>query len=314
MKKQEQILLPSAHLLVLFKPFFEDEPRMLKVIKRLVEMNYYKGIELGVFFDEANRRAVRKIVEEDDLFLTIYATPYLKGKGMSLCDLNRQKRRLAVNYLIDLLKLAAQMGCRNFGIPSGDDPGEALREDAKAVLKEAIIEVAQVAAGYGMNLTLEPLDRYVHKKQLIGPMEETMAWFKDVHEKAPNTYIHWDSAHEALGGIDLIESLNYAKGYISSFHLCNAILDKTHPCFGDLHMDVGQGPDFETEGFLTPEVGGEILKELASFPKAKGIEDTYVSVEVLSHPGDDMWAKERVQREFLDKCFDIAKGEYHGES
>lgn len=306
MMEQVQELLPSAHLLVLFKPFFKDEERMLEVVRRIVEMDFYKGIELGIFFEKTNRIEINKIVEEEGLFLTIYATPYLKEKNISLCALDPVERGLAVDYLKELIGHAAEMGCTNFGIPSGDDPGKDLREAAKEVLKEAIIEVAEEAAKFGMNITLEPLDRYVHKKQLIGPMKETIEWFRDLHHTASNTYIHWDSAHEALGGLDLIKSLNYAKGFIASFHLCNAILDASHPCYGDLHMDVGEGPEFETEGFLTPEVGTRIIEEVESFPKARGIENTYVSVEVLSHPGDDMWRKERVQREFLEACFDKA--------
>lgn len=305
MKKQLQTLLPSAHLLVLFKPFLGDEKRMIDVVQRVISLNYYKGIELGIFFYKKNRDEMKQIISEHGLFLTVYATPYLKEKQLSLCSVDPYEREQAVDYLKQLLAMAAEMGCTNFGIPSGDDPGEELREEAKEVLKEAIIDVAQEAAKFDMNLTLEPLDRYVHKKQLIGPMEETIRWFEEVHKIAPNTFIHWDSAHEALGGLDLLESLRYAKNYISSFHLCNAVLDSHHPCYGDLHMDVGEGPDFETEGFLTPEVGGEIMKEVGSYEKAHGILNTYVSVEVLSHPGDDMWRKERVQRKFLLKCYEL---------
>ncbi len=155
-------------------------------------------------------------------------------------------------------------------------------------------------------MTLEPLDRYAYKKQLIGPMLESMQWFAPIHEEYPNTFIHWDSAHEALGKTDLMLSLNYAKPYIAQFHLCNAIVDPFHPCFGDLHMDVGEAPEFETDGFLTPEIGAKILQGVASFPKPEGIRNTYVSIEVLGHPGDNLWHKEESSRLFLQKCFALA--------
>ena len=146
-------------------------------------------------------------------------------------------------------------------------------------------------------MTLEPLDRYAFKKQLIGPMDEAVQWFLPLHAAYPNFYLHWDSAHVALDGTDLLRSLDWAGPYIAQFHLCNAILDIQHPCYGDLHMDVGTAPGFETEGFL---------KKIASFEKPAGAADVYASVEVLGHPGDDLWLKERNVREFLAECFRLA--------
>ena len=141
-------------------------------------------------------------------------------------------------------------------------------------------------------------------------MPETCEWMKPIHEVAPNVFIHWDSAHEALGGTDLMESLECAAPYIGQFHLCDAITDRSHPCFGDLHMEVASEPDWKTEGFLTPAIGAKILRKVSSFNKPVGISSVYVSVEVLGHPGDDLWRKEKSARAFLTKCFDIAGIEF----
>ena len=301
-----QKLLPSAHLLEIFMPYRSDEARMIDVFEKAIDLDFYKGVELGIFFDPTNRKTVRKMLEQNNLNGTTFATPYVKDQKLGLSDLNEEKRRKAVNLVKMLADYAADSGYTNFGVPSGDDPGPVFRGMAKNVLAESMMEIADYCKTLGLNLTLEPLDRYVFKKQLIGPIEESMVWFAPIHEKCFNAYIHWDSAHEALGGMDLMRSLEVTAPFLAQFHLCNAILDPGHPCFGDLHMDVGTAPDFKTEGFLTPETGAEILKKAASYDKVPGIKNTYVSVEVLGHPGDDLWLKEKNSREFLQKCFELA--------
>lgn len=301
-----QKIFPGAHLLEMFMPYRSHEAKMIAVLEKAAGFGFYKNMELGIFFDRENRRIVRNILEADKLSATTFSTPWIKDAKLSLADLDENGRRKAVDLCKKLADLAAETGYLNFGVPSGDDPGPVFRGLAKLALKESMLEIAEHLKQYGMNLTIEPLDRYAFKKQLIGPMRENAVWFKEVHEEAPNTFIHWDSAHEALGGIDLMESLDLASPFLGQFHLCDAIVDPEEPCFGDLHMDVARAPGWTTEGFLTPEVGAEILKKVASFDKPEGMPQVYVAVEVLGHPGDDLWLKEQNVRAFLTRCFELA--------
>lgn len=301
-----QKILPGGHLLEMFMPYRSHEAKMIDVLERAASFGFYKNMELGIFFDRENRRTVRNILEVNKLNATTFSTPWVKDDKLSLADLDEGRRRKAVDLCKKLADLAAETGYSNFGVPSGDDPGPVFRGLAKLALKESMIEIADHLKQYNMNLTIEPLDRYVFKKQLIGPMEENVVWFKEVKEEAPNAYIHWDSAHEALGGIDLMESLDLTAPFLGQFHLCDAIVDAREACFGDLHMDVARAPEWKTEGFLAPEVGAEILRKVASFDKPEGMPQVYVAVEVLGHPGDDLWLKEQNVRAFLTRCFELA--------
>ena len=137
-------------------------------------------------------------------------------------------------------------------------------------------------------------------------MPEVCEWFKPIHEAHPNAFLHWDSAHEALGYIDLMYSLDCCSPFLSQVHLCDAITDPAHPCFGDLHMDCAHGPDWTTEGFLTPEVGAQILKKVASFDTPEGKNYVWASVEILGHKGNDLWHKEELARNFLTRAFTLA--------
>lgn len=302
-------IIPSAHLLECFMPYINNERRMLDVIRRSADIGYYKNFELGVFFDRYNRIYVRNILEEYGLTAFTFATPYTKMQKLSLSSLDSSERAAAVELVKQLADCAADTGFIGIGIPSGDDPGIAGRAEAKRVLADVMCTLAEYCASLGLRLTIEPLDRYAYKKQLIGPVIETVNWFAPIHAAHPNAYIHWDSAHEALSGADLMQSLEYAAPYTAQIHLCNAILDRLHPCYGDLHMECGTAPDFENEGFLTPKLGAEIIRRFAAADKPEGVERFTVSIEVLGHPGDDLWLKEKNTRAFLQKCFELAEAE-----
>lgn len=301
-----QKLYPSGHLLEMFMPYRDDEARMLDVLKKAADFGFYKNAELPSFVTAARQREVRSTLEANGMTGTTFVTPYVKQAKLALCDLDTSRRKAAIALCKEHANYAAACGFIHFGVPSGDDPGDAKREDAKKVMAESLVELAEYVKGLGMNLTIEPLDRYAYKKQLIGPMEETARWFAPIHTACPNAYIHWDSAHEALGKTDLMDSLGYVSSFLGQMHLCDAITDVQHPCFGDLHMDVARAPQWKTEGFLTPEVGAEILKKAASFDTPAGVDKVYVAVEVLGHAGDDMWMKEQNVRAFLTKCFELA--------
>ncbi|MGI6756142.1 MAG: sugar phosphate isomerase/epimerase family protein [Atopobiaceae bacterium] len=305
-----QKILPSTHLLEMFMPYMYDEARMVDVLEKAVSFNYYRSVELPVFFDIERRKQVRHTIESNHLFGGTSVTPYVKAQHLSLADTDLDGRMRAVALVKQLSTYAADCGYTNICIPSGDDPGEAIRGFAKVALAESIEELADHMDKYGQKLTIEPLDRFAYKKQLIGPMEEDVVWFKPIHEKSKNAYIHWDSAHEALGGIDLMHSLELASPYLAQFHLCDAITDQNHPCFGDLHMDCAMAPDWETEGFLTPEVGAQILKKVASFDKPEGVSNVYASVEIHGYPGSHLWLIEKHAREFLQRCFELSGLEY----
>lgn len=302
-----QKLVPSGHLLEMFMPYRDDEKRMLEVLKKAASRGFYKNVELPAFKDKYRKMYVRNTLEENSLTATTFVTPYVKEKKLSLCDLDESRRKEAIELCKEYAGHASDIGIMHFGVPSGDDPGDEKRAEAKKVMAESLVELANYVKGLGMNLTIEPLDRYAYKKQLIGPMKETSIWFAPIHEACPNAFIHWDSAHEALGGTDLMHSIEYVAPFIGQFHLCDAITDVNHPCYGDLHMEVAEAPDWKTEGFLTPEVGAQILRKIAAYDKPEGVKHVCVAVEVLGHPGDNLWNKEKNAREFLAKCFELAE-------
>lgn len=306
-----QEILPSLHLLEIFMPVADNESFLLKMLQEVSEIPFYKGIELPVIFEKENITAVRRLVEERQYQLTQWASPSIIAKGFQLSSLDKELREKSVAYAIELMKTAAEAGTTNVGLPSGDDPGEEKREAAKEALYESYCRISEAAGAYeGVHLTLEPLDRYVHKKQLMGPIHEVVQWFGELKKDCPNFYLHWDSAHEALAGIDLVESLEAALPYLAQFHICNCVTDPANPCYGDFHMEIGPEPEFKNWGYLTPKIAAELLRRVAKEDPVLGVKNTHVAVEVRTHMGDDMWKREKEIRKFLMKAYDLAGLKY----
>ena len=299
-----QKLYPSAHILEMFMPYLHDEKRLIEVLRKIAEMDFYRSVELPTFPTKEHRDTVRRILRDNDLTAATYAAPYLNERKMSLCDLSDRRRAETIRYLKMQADLAAECGYMTFGVPSGPYPGVEFHDEAMAVQADTLARIADYTALLGMNCSIEPLDRYAHKKALIGPMDEVVSWFKPLHKAHPNLFLHWDSSHEQLGGLGIFNTLDMAAPYLSQIHLCDCIDDPAHPCFGDLHMDPAEAPDWQTEGFLTPEVGAEIIRRAASFDKPEGVRRFWVSIEVLGHKGDNLWHKERIAREFLTHCWE----------
>lgn len=304
-----QKVLPSLHLLEIFMPAAnKDEDYLVRsILPKTAEIPFYKGIELPVILKAENQKLVRSIVEDKQYHFLTWASPNINDAGMNLSSLDETLRKKSVEFTKELIKTAVESGTTNVGLPSGPDPGDAMREDAKKALFDSYVAISEAAMQYpGLQLNVEPLDRYVHKKQLLGPIREVTEWFAGLKKEAPNFYIHWDSAHEALGGIDLTESLTCALPYLTQFHICNCITDPAHPCYGDWHMELGEAPSYKNEGYLDLQIAANLLKTVQKAEPAPGVDAAYCAIEVRTHMGNDMWKAEHEVRSFLADAMDLA--------
>jgi len=304
-------ILPSAHLLEVYMPVAGNETFLMDLLEDLSHCEFYKGVEMPVFFQAESKKRLSRLVEEKHYRLTTWLSPNINEKGYDLSALDPELRKKSVAFTRELIGHCGDVGTDFLGLPSGADPGEGAREDAKKALFESYCELSQAAGQYpGMKLNLEPLDRYAHKKQLMGPILEVVEWFKELRRECPNFYLHWDSAHEALAHIDLSESLAAALPYMSQLHLCNCVTDPAHPCYGDFHMEVGPAPEYRNWGYLNLDVAAALLRQAAEAQPCEGIQNLHFALEVRTHMGDDLLKREQEVRGFMMAAFDRAGLEY----
>ena len=297
-----------------FFPLFEREDAQLDAVARALDTGFYGRIEVGALGSAANRRRLRDLAKARGAELTVWTIPTMTAEKLSLSSPDAALRRHTVERLRTLVGEAAACGAELIGIPSGADPGPALRRDATRYLADSLLSLKEKLAEHpGVALLIEPLDREVHKRQLIGPMEEAVELVKAVRAAGVPLFICWDSAHEALGGADLLTSFALAAPYMAQFHLCNAVLDPASALYGDYHLPVGEAPEFASDGYLTLDVAAQVLRAAQALGAAQPQEDgpgsrLSVTLEVRTQPDGDGFETEALVRAFLQAAFDRARG------
>lgn len=296
-------LYPSAHIAELFFPLTNDENALLHVIHKIADTGYYRGFELGIIHQPKISRAIRTLAEQNSLNVTQWLTFELLKDNLNLSSLDTSLREKSIIRACDLVHQAAECGTQKLSLVSGSDPGDAHREEAKKVFAEALIRIGEVVGQYhNMLLQVEPLDRFAHKCQLIGPTDETVEWMRALRPDCPKLYLAWDSAHVALNEEDLIESLTLAAPLISQLHLANAILDPQVQGYGDYHMKFGE------PGFLTLHRAAQIIRSAMNLGLPEELGPISLAVEMRSTEHDDLWDNERQAREFLQNAWLEALG------
>ncbi|MFW0768062.1 sugar phosphate isomerase/epimerase family protein [Trabulsiella odontotermitis] len=294
-------LYPSAHIAELFFPLANDENAILQVIRQVAATDYYQGFETGIIKQPDIARAIRSIAEQQHLHVTQWLTFELLRDNLNLSSLDSALREKSIRRACELVHLAAACGTTKLSLVSGSDPGEARREEAKKGFGEALIRIGEEIKQYPtMLMQVEPLDRFAHKCQLIGPTDETVAWMTQLRKDCPKLYLAWDSAHVALNEEDLAQSLRLAAPLISQLHLANAILDPKAEGYGDYHMKFGE------PGFLTPRTAAEIVRTALSLPLPQEIGPISIAVEMRTTEQDDLWDNERQCRAFLQTAMQEA--------
>ncbi|WP_413742805.1 sugar phosphate isomerase/epimerase family protein [Sodalis sp. RH15] len=295
-------LYPSAHIAELFFPLTRDENAVAQVVRRIADGGYYRGFETGIIHQPPVAETIRAIAGQHGLNVTQWLTFELLKDRLNLSSLDTALREKSIKRACELVHLAAACGTSKLSLVSGDDPGEERREEAKKGFAEALVRVGETARQYpDMLVQVEPLDRFAHKRQLIGPTGETVEWMMRLRPDCPRLYLAWDSAHVALNQEDLADSLKLAAPIMSQMHLANAILDPQAQGYGDYHMKFGE------PGFLTAGVAERIIRTALALPLSPELKAISIAVEMRTGEGDDLWDNERQCRAFLQRALAAAE-------
>ncbi len=162
----------------------------------------YDGLELAPFtladdplaLTAAERRAVRRAVEQTGLAVTGLHWLLVAPKGLSITDPDADIRRRTINVMAALCDLCADLGGRYLvhGSPAqrrlpGHDP-----LPAKGWALEAFAAAARAAEQAGVHYCLEPLSR--HETNFINTVAEAIGVVEAIGNSAFRTMIDCSSA------------------------------------------------------------------------------------------------------------------------
>ncbi len=209
-----------------------------------------KAIEVTTVRDEVTRARLRMLIQSAGLHAIFNACPpMLRGKW-DLAASDPSAREEAVAGVERLMDEAKFMGARLMVVMSGPDTAPEERPAARGRLVESLRRLCDSAGKLGLTVSLEPLDREVDKKCLIGPTAEAVEVAKQV--KKDNFGLTLDLAHLVLLKEKPGEAVSAARHALLHAHVSNCVMAEGNPMRGDQH------PSFGAEGGL---VGVEQVAE-----------------------------------------------------
>jgi len=278
------IVTPSA-----FPETLRGEYPVVGVCRELLRDDFHTAIEVVPIIDPLGRKHVAEMTAAAGAVLvSVAAVPYaLQGirpaaddPGVWQESLDRAKRFVDDAY---------EMGAPLQQVTGGPDPGPDGRAAARRRLVEFYARLCEHAISRRperpLSLSIEPVDRDVQLKGLIGPTEEAVEVVEAVRRRWPNVGLTLDLSHILELGESPEQAVAIGKDYLDHIHLANTVLEPGHPLYGDQHPQFGVPHGVvdvpAVARFLT------ILREANFFtPQAYGARPV-VSVEVRPGPGQD---------------------------
>lgn len=271
-----------------FPQTIKGEGPILETLKRIVEDEFFKAIEITWIKDEKIRTQARDLLSSWGGKIGYGAQPPLLLGKLNLNSEDEEIRQRAIQQVKDCLDEARFLGASSVAVLSGQDPGEAKRGRAKELLIESLKELLDHGQTLGLPLILEIFDRKPFgKNRLLGPTSEAVKMAKELRKSYSSFGLMVDLSHLPLLQEKPQEALIEARDYLSAVHIGNCVMrDSNHPAYGDEH------PPFGIPG---GENGVEELRELLRVLLEIGYLNTknpgMVSFEIKPFEG---WTSEKV--------------------
>jgi sugar phosphate isomerase/epimerase len=265
-------------------------------MERLIDLKFYGAVEIAEIRSAQERRRIAAQVVQHDLTLMSWLSILQMESALSICSPDENVRVRAMEELLPHVAQAAECGVHSIGVISGRDVAPLLRPQAMQSLARSLRELADEAERHGIErLEIETMDREVHKRQLLGPTEESLRFLQALRREIPSLSLVYDTAHIALLEEDPIESLELAAGMVGHLHLSNCVADPDHPLYGDHHLPIGD-PGFLDESFI-----GRLLTRALELGTL-GANAPVVSIEVGAKGGEEAWDLEKSSRLALQRA------------
>lgn len=285
---QSALIGDSVVSLVLSQAFPQlEEPAIPDIIDRAVRGYGFGAVELAPVVDSHVRDEVTRVAQDSGARLLCLGGRRLLDAGVTLSG-DGPLLRQAVEYACRLVDSAVEHRAAALLVTSGPDVHVRERADARTRLAQALIEVCRYAGQADRNLVvrLEPTDRDIRHRQLIGPTSEALEVANRVLGEVNNFDLNLDLSHLLQLGENPAYELTRSSGFCRHVHLSNCLLsDEESPFYGEKH------PPF---GLAGSEVGvaelADTLRILSEAGYFKGAAPTVLGLEVVPPVGSAPWS------------------------
>ena len=237
--------------------------------------------------DPDARRECVALLRDSGIRVAFSGNPPLAFGGFNLSSTEVSVRDLAVKRAKQLIDEAIAAGAEIAYFISGPDPGPDSRKRAYESLLDSMVCLCSYAsdhsAGKRLVVGIEPGDRSVQHKQLLGPTEDAVWLAREIRRDHGNFGLVIDQSHIQQLGETPQAVIAQCAPFTHHFHLANAVVDDlAHPLYGDQHPAFGI-----PGGRVGVEDIAEFVKLVLSSKVWDGAAVPSLSLEVKSRNGEN---------------------------
>lgn len=211
---------------------------VLESIRRIAADDYFDAIEITQCKDDAERKAVKKLLEQSHLKVCYGAQPRLLGPKLNPNDLNEEGRKAAEATLLEAIDEAEYLGAKGIAFLAGKWQEET-KERAYAQLLKTTRNLCDYAVKKKMMVELEVFDFDMDKKSLIGPAPYAARFAADMRTTHHNFGLLADLSHFPTTYESSRFVIQTLRPYITHLHFGNAVVKEGMEAYGDKHPRMG---------------------------------------------------------------------------
>lgn len=221
-------------------PVGSGEGPIMESLNAILTDCFFEIIEVSWIKDASLRRRAGELLTSSGIEVRYGAYPRLLSQSLSLNCLDEHHRRRAVVEMCDGIDEALELGAKQFGLMSGPYEGDVTALACMNALEQSLVEICAYASRHDVKVLLEPFDRTVDKKCLIGPVDTVREISERVAESHQNFGLIIDLSHIPLLGESPSQALRPVAKYVSHAHIGNCCLSPPEdPAYGDKHPRFG---------------------------------------------------------------------------
>jgi len=235
------IMKPGVMLSNIWPRSRETEGETLSGLEQAVELGFFEAIQVVDIPYRNERRRFARVLEEEGLRGNMAMTRVLNLNGLNLSSLDAELRDRSVRAIVDELDSVREAGMVRCTVISGPRPeSEEERREAILLFLDSLDRICDAARqSPTLEVQVEPLDYYAHKKMTLGSAREGIEISRELSSRHANYSLCIDTAHMRLNEENMVEAMREGKEYLTEFHFCNPCTLKDHPDFGDNHLLFG---------------------------------------------------------------------------